>query len=41
MADFFSNSFPFDLGMDIRADIKENEKEFVVEAEMPESKRKM
>ncbi|MBP1762279.1 MAG: heat shock protein, molecular chaperone [Firmicutes bacterium] len=39
MADFFSNSFPFDLGMDIRADIKENEKEFVVEAEMPGVKK--
>jgi HSP20 family protein len=39
MADFFSNSFPFDLGMDIRADIKENEKEFIVEAEMPGVKK--
>lgn len=39
MADFFSNSFPFDLGMDIRADIKENEKEYVIEAEMPGVKK--
>lgn len=39
MADFFNNGFPFDLGMDIRADIKENDKEYVVEAELPGVKK--
>ncbi|MGI5921497.1 MAG: Hsp20/alpha crystallin family protein [Syntrophomonadaceae bacterium] len=35
MADFFNNAFPFDLGMDIRADIRENDHEYVIEAELP------
>lgn len=39
MADFFNNSYPFDLGMDIRADIRENENEYVIEAEMPGVKK--
>lgn len=39
LADFFNNSFPFDLGMDIRADIKENDQEYVVEAELPGVKK--
>ncbi|HEX3011085.1 MAG TPA: Hsp20/alpha crystallin family protein [Syntrophomonadaceae bacterium] len=39
MADFFNNGFPFDLGMDIRADIRENENEYVVEAELPGVKK--
>lgn len=39
LTDFFNNSFPFELGIDIRADIKENEKEYVIEAELPGVKK--
>lgn len=41
VADFINNGFgfSFDIGMDIRADIKENEQEYVVEAELPGVKK--
>lgn len=39
VADFFNHGFPFDLGMDIRADIKENDQEYIVEAELPGVKK--
>ncbi len=35
MRDFFDTDFMSALGADIRADIKENDREYVVEAEMP------
>lgn len=35
MRDFFTDNWPTPMNLDFRADIKENENEYVIEAEMP------
>ena len=39
MLDFFSNDFMSPFGIDFKADIKENSKEYIVEAELPGVKK--